>query len=79
MDTKSAAQRIAVIGGPQREMSLRQAGLLRRYSDEVTLITNGIELSPAELTGFTAFGVAVVDDSVSAVTGALGLSWTRSS
>ena len=65
-------QRIAVIGGPQREMSLKQAALLRRYSDDVTLVTNGIELSPAERDRLAAFGVAVLHDSVSAVTGAHG-------
>ena len=65
-------QKIAVIGGPQREMSLRQAGLLRRYSDSVTLITNGIELTPAELHRLTAFGVAVVDGTVSRLLGAPG-------
>lgn len=62
-------QRIAVIGGPQREMSLKQAGLLRRYSDDVTLITNGIDLTVHELQRFAAFGVAVVHGSASAVTG----------
>lgn len=65
-------QRIAVIGGHQRDMSLKQAGLLRRYSDRVTLITNGIELSPAELHRLTTFGVAVVEGAVSQLIGAPG-------
>jgi thioredoxin reductase len=65
-------QRIAVIGGHQREMSLKQAGLLRRYSDRVTFITNGIELSPAEMHRLTAFGVAVVHGTVSQLVGAPG-------
>ena len=65
-------RRIAVIGGLQREMSLRQAGLLRRYSDNVTLITNGIELSSAELHRLIAFGIAVVDGAVSQLLGAPG-------
>jgi len=65
-------QKIAVIGGPHREMSLKQAGLLRRYSDRVTFITNGIELSPAELHRLTAFGVSVVEGAVSQLLGAPG-------
>ncbi|GAA1979525.1 NAD(P)/FAD-dependent oxidoreductase [Microbacterium pumilum] len=65
-------QKIAVIGGPQREMSLKQAGLLRRYSHRVTFITNGIELSPAELHRLTAFGVSVVEGAVSQLLGAPG-------
>ncbi|MGC5224467.1 NAD(P)/FAD-dependent oxidoreductase [Micromonospora sp. DT81.3] len=65
-------QKIAVIGGPQREMSLKQAGLIRRYSDSVTLITNGIDLTPAELIRLTAFGVAVEHGFVSGLTGAPG-------
>jgi thioredoxin reductase len=65
-------QRIAVIGGLQREMSMKQAGLLRRYSDSVTLIANGIELSPHELHRLTAFGVAVVDGTVAQLLGAPG-------
>jgi thioredoxin reductase len=65
-------QRIAVIGGFQREMSMKQAGLLRRYSDRVTFIANGIELSPHELHRLTAFGVAVVDGTVAQLLGAPG-------
>jgi thioredoxin reductase len=65
-------QRIAVIGGLQREMSMKQAGLLRRYSDRVTFIANGIELSPHELHRLTAFGVAVVDGTVTQLLGAPG-------
>jgi thioredoxin reductase len=65
-------QRIAVIGGLQREMSMKQAGLLRRYSDSVTFIANGIELSPDELHRLTAFGVAVVDGTVAQLLGAPG-------
>jgi thioredoxin reductase len=65
-------QRIAVIGGFQREMSMKQAGLLRRYSDRVTFIANGIELSPHELHRLTAFGVAVVDGTVTQLLGAPG-------
>ncbi|SBS73190.1 NAD(P)/FAD-dependent oxidoreductase [uncultured Microbacterium sp.] len=65
-------RRIAVIGGRQRDVSLKQAGLLRRYSDRVTLITNGIELSPAELHRLTTFGVVVVEGAVSQLIGAPG-------
>jgi thioredoxin reductase len=65
-------QRVAVIGGPQREMSLKQAGLLRRYSDSVTLITNGIDLTPAELDRLTTFGVHVIEGSLCRLAGAHG-------
>jgi thioredoxin reductase len=65
-------QRVAVIGGPQRETSLKQAGLLRRYSDSVTLIANGIDLTPAERQRLTTFGVHVIEGSVSRLAGAHG-------
>jgi len=65
-------KKIAVIGGLQREMSLKQAGLLRRYSDSVTLITNGIELSRAESHRLSAFGVVVVEGAVSRLLGEPG-------
>ncbi|MCU1580594.1 MAG: hypothetical protein JWP19_2798 [Rhodoglobus sp.] len=63
---------IAVIGGPVRELSLKQAGLLRRYSDKVTLATNGIELTRAERYRLEAFGVRVVDGIVSHLVGQPG-------
>lgn len=64
---------IAVIGGPAREMSLKQAGLLRRYSDHVTFLTNGIGLTAIERHRLTAFGVRVVDGTVSHLVGGPGL------
>ena len=67
-----SGQKIAVIGGTQREMSLKQAALLRRYSEDVTFITNGITLSPAELHRLTSFGVAVIEASVSRLNGVHG-------
>ncbi len=60
---------IGVIGGAAREMSLKQAGLLRRYSDRVTLLTNGIELTPAERHYLGAFGIRIVDGTVSRLSG----------
>ncbi len=62
-------QAIAVIGGPVREVSIRQAGLLRRQSDRVAFVTNGIELTPAERHRLEWFGVRVVDGSVSHLVG----------
>ena len=63
---------IAVIGGSVRELSLKQAGLLRRYSDRVTLATNCIELTSAERHRLEAFGVRVVDGTVSHLVGQPG-------
>jgi thioredoxin reductase (NADPH) len=63
-------QRIAVIGGAQRAMTLKQAGLLRRYSDRVTLITNDMDLSAGELHRLSAIGIAVVRGTVSQLRGA---------
>jgi thioredoxin reductase (NADPH) len=60
---------IAVIGGLAREMSIKQAGLLRRYSDRVTFVTNGIELSPGERGRLRAFGIRVTDGLVSGLVG----------
>lgn len=57
-------QAIVVIGTPARDMSIKQAGLLRRYSDRVSLVTNGIDLTPAERHRLGAFGVSVVDGAV---------------
>lgn len=62
--------RISVIGGPAREMSIKQAGLLRRYSDAVTFITNGIDLDPSERSRLEAFDIHVVTGDVSHLIGA---------
>ncbi|MDJ0333970.1 NAD(P)/FAD-dependent oxidoreductase [Salinibacterium sp. G-O1] len=62
--------RISVIGGPAREMSIKQAGLLRRYSDAVTFITNGIDLGPSELSRLEAFDIHVVTANASHLVGA---------
>lgn len=61
------SQAIVVIGTPARDMSIKQAGLLRRYSDRVSLVTNGIDLTPAERHRLDAFGVTVVDGVVGRV------------
>lgn len=60
---------IAVIGGVMRDMSIKQAALLRSYSDRVSFITNGIELSETELHRLASFGVHVVDETVAHLTG----------
>ncbi|MCY7288432.1 MAG: NAD(P)/FAD-dependent oxidoreductase [Cryobacterium sp.] len=62
-------QALGVIGGPAREMSLKQAGLLRRYSDRVDFITNGIDLTTVERHRLEAFGVRIVDGAVSRLAG----------
>lgn len=61
--------RISVIGGPAREMSIKQAGLLRRYSDAVTFITNGIDLDPSEQSRLEAFDIHVITGHVSHLIG----------
>lgn len=65
-------QKIVVIGGPLRELSLKQAGLLRRYSEDVTLITNAMPLTEDERHRLNAFGVRVVDGEVSHLVGGTG-------
>ncbi|HEY4267401.1 MAG TPA: NAD(P)/FAD-dependent oxidoreductase [Galbitalea sp.] len=65
-------QTIVVVGGRARELSIKQAGLLRRYSDDVTLITNGIVLAEAELNRLEAFGVRVIAGAVSHLVGEPG-------
>lgn len=65
-------QRVTVIGGPVRELSIKQAGLLRNYTDAVTFVTNGIRLEPTERGRLEAFGVRIVVGTVSAFVGAPG-------
>jgi thioredoxin reductase (NADPH) len=54
---------IVVIGGASAEASIKQAALLRRYSDRVTVIANAAP-APERL---EAFGIRVVDGTVTAV------------
>ncbi|SDR89950.1 NAD(P)/FAD-dependent oxidoreductase [Microterricola viridarii] len=65
-------QAIAVIGGPARAMSIKQAGLLRRYSERVALISNGIELTEPERHRLEAFGVHLVTGIASGLRGEPG-------
>ena len=65
-------QRVTVIGGPVRELSIKQAGLLRSYSDAVTFVTNGIRLDPIERRRLEAFGMRIVVSTVSAFLGSPG-------
>ncbi len=67
-----SGQNIAVIGSPATPMSLKQAGLLRRYSDRVSFVTNGIPLDPAHRNRLEAFGVRVIDGTVDRLVGAAG-------
>ena len=64
---------IAVLGGQNKEFSLKQAGLLRRFSEEVTFVTNGLELTTAEQDRLEAFDVRVVRGVASHVFGQPGL------
>lgn len=54
-------QRIAVIGGESAEVSIKQAGLLRRQSEHVSLIANGAPLTSADRDRLAARGIEVVD------------------
>lgn len=63
---------IVVIGGSQPEVSLRQTGLLRRYSDRVRFVTNGIPLSPLDRTRLESIDVEVMDGVVTHMVGASG-------
>jgi thioredoxin reductase len=65
-------QAIVVIGGPARELSLKQAGLLRRYTERVTFVSNGIQLTGPERHRLQAFGIRVVDGVVSRLAGVAG-------
>jgi thioredoxin reductase len=62
-----AGERIAVIGGANGPMSIHQAGLMRRYSDQVTFYLGDISLDPQHRAALEAVGVRVSDASVSAV------------
>ena len=59
-----AGQRIAVIAGAQLPMSLHQAALLRRYSDQVTFYTNGHTVPSAELAQLRAINVQIAESPV---------------
>ena len=63
---------IGVIGGFARDLSLKQVGLLRRYSDSVQFITNGIEIGPLERSRLEATGATVIEGTVSALAGEPG-------
>lgn len=60
-------QPVAVIGGGNRGFSLKQAGLLTQWSDEVTFYLNGITLEPEEEQRLTCLGVHLEDGLVDAV------------
>ncbi|RZU66719.1 thioredoxin reductase (NADPH) [Microterricola gilva] len=62
-------QALVVIGGAARAMSIKQAGLLRRYSDRVSFVSNGIELTDAERARLESFGVQLVDGVVATCLG----------
>lgn len=65
-------QEILVLGGPVKELSLKQAGLLRSFSDRVTFVTNGIQLTPVEQGRLEALGVRVHEGAVSHIVGRPG-------
>jgi thioredoxin reductase len=60
-------QPVAVIGGDNRGFSLKQAGLLTQWSEEVTFYLNGITLEPEEEQRLTGLGVNLDESPVSAV------------
>ncbi len=63
---------IVVLGGQVKEFSLKQAGLLRRFSEDVTFVTNGLDLTSVEQERLEAFGVRVVHGVVSHIVGQRG-------
>ncbi len=63
---------IVVIGGAMPELSLKQAGLLRRYTEKVTFVTNGVALADTDRHRLEAFGVRVVTGLVSHLSGGPG-------
>lgn len=60
-------QTVAVIGGDNRRFSLKQAGLLTQWSDEVAFCLNGIALDPEEQRKLLRLGVRIEDALVDAV------------
>ncbi|CAN5507940.1 NAD(P)/FAD-dependent oxidoreductase [soil metagenome] len=65
-------KQILVLGGPARELSLKQAGLLRSFSDRVTFVTNDIQLTDLERNRLDALGVRVQEGAVSHIVGQPG-------
>lgn len=63
---------IAVIGVGLKEASIKQAGLLRSYSERVLLISNGLDLTHQEHQRLEDFGIVVVEGMVSHLVGASG-------
>ena len=63
---------IAVIAGDAKDVSIKQAGLLRRYSDHVALLSNELELTLVERKRLEAFGIIIVDGPVSHLLGSPG-------
>ncbi|WP_353114633.1 NAD(P)/FAD-dependent oxidoreductase [Microbacterium sp.] len=62
-----AGRRIVVIGGDNAMMSVHQAALLRRYSDDVVFCTNGIVLEAGARARLEAVGVVIDPVPVTAV------------
>ncbi|PRB00971.1 NAD(P)/FAD-dependent oxidoreductase [Microbacterium sp. MYb64] len=63
---------IAVIGGSNEPMSVHQAGLMRRYTDDVTFYTNGIALPEQARTELDAVGVVIDDIPVNGIEATTG-------
>ena len=62
-------QRIAVIAGNMKEMSIKQAGLLRRYSNHVDFLVNDQELTAAEVHSLESMGVRIIGSTVTHILG----------
>jgi len=65
-------QSIVVIGGANPAVSVRQAALLRHYSDRVRFVSGGIPLDTADRDRLEAIGVPVIDGTASHLVGAPG-------
>lgn len=63
---------VIVVGGEAKDFSLKQAGLVRRFSENVTFVTNGLDVTPAEQERLEAFGVPVIRGVVSHLNGEPG-------
>lgn len=65
-------QRIAVLGGGIKAMSIKQAGLLRRYSNDVDYLANEEELTETEKDILQSLGVRIINSGVSHIIGEAG-------
>ena len=56
--------KVVVAAGPNAAGTIHRAGLLRRYTPDLTVITDGVELDAADRATLDRLGVKVVDGSI---------------